>query len=287
MTQPASIFYSSSGSRELLPGDGEFSCGLLETMHAARGSIPLLSLHLARFTRCAGADSFLHSQVKTAAEKIALQTKNWLYGARIRFRYGNWRGAPCWDFSAVPLEVSSPWDLGVNLICCETRLEPEASVSLFTFSSNTETRSGCAPVAAAGCKLLQRTLYERAAAELPRVSAAEPLPEGLLLDRHGHVIEALRCNLLVRDGGCWLTPDLSECGVRGVMLEWLASHAKISEHPLTCEDLLLADELAVCNSVRGVVPVVGLQGLDGKAALRISTGPATRALQQLVGENLW
>ncbi|WOX05712.1 aminotransferase class IV [Microbulbifer pacificus] len=287
MTQSAPQFYSSSGSQQSLPDDGEFSSGLLETMRAVNGAIPLLFLHLARFARCAHADSFLLSQVQAAAESIGRNTACWRYGGRVRFRYGFRQGEAYWDFAAVPLESESPWDLGVNLICCETVLEPEAAISPFASSLATETRSGCAPVSAAGCKLLQRSLYERAAAELSQGSHAGTLAEGLLFDSQGYVIEALRCNLLLRKGGRWLTPDLSRCGVRGVMLEWLAGHAEIGEHHLNLDDVLNADELAVCNGVRGVVPVVGIQCPAIERSRPMPAGPATSALQQLVAEKLW
>ncbi|HEY8570439.1 aminotransferase class IV [Microbulbifer sp.] len=287
MTQSAPQFYSSSGSQQSLPEDGEFSSGLLETMRAESGAIPLLPLHLARFARCAHADSFLLSQVQAAAECIARNTASWRYGARVRFRYGFWLGEVYWDFAAVPLESASPWDLGVNLICCETVLEPEAVISPFISSGAAETRSGCAPVSVSGCKLLQRRLYERAAAELPQVAHTGPLPEGLLFDSQGYVIETLRCNLLLRKGDRWLTPDLSRCGVRGVMLEWLAGHVEIGEHHLSLADVLGAEELAVCNSVRGVVAVVGIQAPVIERSQPLVTGSATRALQQLVADKLW
>lgn len=286
MTHSASLLLSSSGRQNSLPDDGDFSSGLLETMRADKGAIPLLPWHLARFARCAYADSFLISQVKTAAENIARNTEGWLAGARVRFRFGYWKGAAYWDFSAVPLDPVSPWDLGVQLICCDTVLTPEASVSPVSVVT-AGMRSGCAPVAATGCKLLQRSLYQHAAAELPRASSAEPLPEGLLFDEYGNVIEALRCNLLLRRGNRWLTPDLSNCGVKGVMLEWLAGHVEIGEHHLQLEDLLQSDELAVCNGVRGVVPVVALVSPALNRLRPIPIGPATAALQQLIAEKLW
>lgn len=261
-------------------------------MRAENGTIPLLPLHLARFARCAIVDSFLISQVKTAAETIARNTEDWRNGARVRFRYGLLHGAVYWDFSAVPLESGSVWDQGVCLIRCETTLEPAASTSPFVSEVVTETRNSCASDQATGCKLLQRSLYERAMAELPQVALpgplhAGPLVDGLLFDRRGFVIETLRCNLLVRKDGRWLTPDLSRCGVRGVMLDWLAGHAEIGEHHLNLGDLLAAEELAVCNGVRGVVPVVGIQCPATNQARTLSSGSATRALQQLVAGKLW
>ncbi|QIL89132.1 aminotransferase class IV [Microbulbifer harenosus] len=278
---------SSLGRQSSLPDDDEFSSGLLETMRADKGTIPLLPLHLSRFGRCASVDPSLLSLVKTAAENVAGSTEEWPFGARMRFRYGVWRGAIYWDVSAVPLERVSPWDRGVNLIRCETLHQPEVSHSPFTSAGVVETRSSDTPAAVTGCKLLQRSLYDRAAKELPGSLPGRALAEGLLFDCHGHVVETLRCNLLLYRRGRWVTPDLSDCGVRGVMLEWLAGHAEIGEDRLRMEDLQQADELAVCNSVRGVVPVVGLLNSPSQRLQPFAFGPATRALQQSIAEKLW
>lgn len=292
VTQPKPFFISSEGAQQALPSDGELSSGLLETMCARAGSIPLLPLHLARFLRCAMPPPQLLEQIENTARDIAKITIAWPQGARVRLRYGMLNGSQYWDFSVVPLEPVSLWDNGVALYICASRLPPEASLSPIPLG---KTRSGSSPDALRGCKLLSRDSYNRAAEELPnRVRAphgTEPLLDGVMLDDNGYVIEALRSNLLVRKGGKWLTPNLSHCGVRGVMLSWLAGQVEIREDNLTVADLAQADELAVCNSVRGVVPAVRLASSElnrGQPVERSSVaGPATTELQKLITENLW
>jgi 4-amino-4-deoxychorismate lyase len=115
--------------------------------------------------------------------------------------------------------------------------------------------------------------------ELP---SSDLLHDGLLLDERGHLVETLRCNLLLWRRGQWFTPDLSHCGVRGVMRDWLSERVSIAETALDLESLAEAEEVAVCNSVRAVLPVRALAGSHSW-----QPGPHTHRLQNLVAEELW
>ena len=106
----------------------------------------------------------------------------------------------------------------------------------------------------AGIKHLNRLDYILAARELAGQTDFEQL---LLTDGQGRVIETLVHNLFwVRDGQVH-TPDLSRCGVNGVMrkavikrLERDGKAVRIGD--CSRDDLLTADELFVCNSVQGI-----------------------------------
>lgn len=106
------------------------------------------------------------------------------------------------------------------------------------------------------------------------------IPEGLMMDSRDRIIEGTMSNVfLVRDGGL-LTPDLSECGVsgvvRGIILEScnaLSIPCRVTE--LTCQDLQEADELFLTNSIIGIWPITALMGA------RYALGPIT---QRLAGE---
>ncbi|WP_066964596.1 aminotransferase class IV [Microbulbifer sp. Q7] len=149
-----------------------------------------------------------------------------------------------------------------------------------------------------GCKLLRRDTYRRGEAELGQYAAwlrPDLFCEGLMLDARGRVVEGLHSNLLLCRSGSWRTPSLRRCGVQGVMLSWLASHAEIREDELSLADIEHADELAVCNAVRGVVPVAQIL-LGGAGSDRPATAPdvhtlprgkSTAALQALVASALW
>ena len=84
--------------------------------------------------------------------------------------------------------------------------------------------------------------------------------EALLLDQQNHVIEATQSNIFVLKGEQLTTPDLSLCGVNGVMREFVLSQAnKLGVQArcmsLSVADIEQADAVFVCNSVIGLWPV--------------------------------
>lgn len=89
--------------------------------------------------------------------------------------------------------------------------------------------------------------------------------EGLMQDERGHVIEGTMSNLfLVRDGAL-ATPDLSGCGVAGVVRRIILDEAPRRGIPAAIEDMGLeqvrqADGLLLCNSLIGIWPVCAFEG---------------------------
>lgn len=84
--------------------------------------------------------------------------------------------------------------------------------------------------------------------------------EGLMLDLDGNVIEGTMSNLFAVRNGVLLTPDLTRCGVAGVMRHQVLLLAH--KLGITCEIVQLRaaelegmDELFVTNSVIGIWPV--------------------------------
>jgi para-aminobenzoate synthetase/4-amino-4-deoxychorismate lyase len=80
----------------------------------------------------------------------------------------------------------------------------------------------------------------------------------LFCNRHGELTEGGRSTLFVKLAGQWYTPPLT-AGVlpgvmRGVLLEDPQWHA--SERTLTLDDLRNAEEVVVCNALRGALPAV-------------------------------
>ena len=88
--------------------------------------------------------------------------------------------------------------------------------------------------------------------------------EGVMCDSDGNVIEGVMSNLfLVRDGTL-LTPDLSNCGVAGIIRQVVLEIAQALDivtniGTITGADLNRADELFVTNSVIGLWPVKALE----------------------------
>lgn len=98
--------------------------------------------------------------------------------------------------------------------------------------------------------------------------------EGLLCDADDQVIGATAANLFAVLDGRLATPAVDRCGVAGVArAELLARRDDIVVRGIGKEELMRADEIFLCNSVRGIVPVCALVGRE------LAVGERTRELQ--------
>lgn len=107
------------------------------------------------------------------------------------------------------------------------------------------------------------------------------IPEGLLLDAEGNLVEGTMSNLFLVREGVLMTPDLQRCGVAGVMrsrLLELAARLPVGTgiRKLGMTDLHAAEEVFVCNSVIGIWPVIAI---DDRT---YSRGEITSRLQGLL-----
>jgi len=108
--------------------------------------------------------------------------------------------------------------------------------------------------------------------------------EGLMLDDAGRLIEGIVSNVFVRRNGRLCTPDLSECGVAGIMREMVLEAAQ----PLTglapeiaalsVDDFSTADECFLTNSLIGIWPIKVIAGQP------MHVGPVAHELQKLLME---
>lgn len=103
------------------------------------------------------------------------------------------------------------------------------------------------------------------------------IPEGLMLDGSGRVIEGTMSNLFLVRGGCVFTPELSESGVAGIVRGLVLESCRALDIPLKISDIKLhdvqqADELFLTNSIIGLWPVIELEGR------RYEAGPVARRL---------
>jgi 4-amino-4-deoxychorismate lyase len=108
--------------------------------------------------------------------------------------------------------------------------------------------------------------------------------EGLMLDDRGRLIEGIMSNVFVCRGKRLSTPDLSECGVAGIMRELVL---EVSEQltglvpeiaALDSDDLSVAEECFLTNSLIGIWPIKSIAG----QALRV--GPVAHELQKVLTE---
>ncbi len=104
--------------------------------------------------------------------------------------------------------------------------------------------------------------------------------EGLVCDQEGYVISATSANLVIVLEGRLMTPRLDRCGIRGTLRD--AIRAGFSTHMekrrITREMVAEADEVFVCNSVRGVWPVVAIEDRQ------YPIGNLTREIQDWLAE---
>jgi 4-amino-4-deoxychorismate lyase len=122
-----------------------------------------------------------------------------------------------------------------------------------------------------GMKHLNRLEQVLASAELRKFDASE----GVLLDREDNVVCAVSANLFLVMDDRLLTPRLDLCGVRGVVRgHILAGFAARSElRRITLDMVHEADEVFICNTVKGIVPVIAIDDQEYKI------GPVTREMQ--------
>ncbi len=156
---------------------------------------------------------------------------------------------------SLPQWPSNPSDNGIRVRICDTRL--------------------CAQPLLAGIKHLNRLEQVLARAEWEDAGIAE----GLMLTDSDRIIEGTMTNVFMVSDQVLVTPDLSSCGVAGVMRSVILDLAKslgiaTQIRAVSLADVQAAEEIFVCNSLIGIWPVIAV----GDAAL-FECGPMTRQLQ--------
>ncbi|QEY12968.1 aminodeoxychorismate lyase [Cellvibrio sp. KY-YJ-3] len=254
--------------------------GIFETCRYHAGEIPLWFFHRDRLvssaqrlqiplnesvlmTRLTSVLNLLHSAaIMAAVVKIQVTRGAGGRGYRIPLDL-----EPTYCISVFPAEPlhSSNYLNGVDVRICEQRLSTNKSL--------------------AGMKHLNRLEQILARAEWQ-----DEYAEGLVMDDSGNLIEATVSNLFAVKNKQLYTPDLTFCGVAGIMrrtiLENLAPQLALNVEvgAMSLDFVCSADELFLCNSVYGIWPVNRL--VDQRTAPAIVANFAqhslTRKLQNSV-----
>ncbi|KVO14638.1 anthranilate synthase [Burkholderia ubonensis] len=212
---------------------------LFETTAATRADgIHHLERHLARLQRSADAFGFRFDADTLRSEIDA-------------------RCAALDGDGAYRMKLALAKDGTIEIVAAPLKPLPAGPVGVLLASAH-----GFAPTHTDDALLLHKTTRR---AEYDRAwQAAEALGgfDMLFVNERGEVTEGGRSNVFVKLDGRWVTPPLS-CGVlpgvmRGVLLDDPAVGAK--ERVLTLDDVLNADELMICNALRGPMAARLLHG---------------------------
>lgn len=116
-----------------------------------------------------------------------------------------------------------------------------------------------------------------------RAASSQGADEAILVDPEGRVTEASAANIFARIGGTWVTPPLNGEILSGITRKTLLRLCKqqalgSEERVILPAELVQAQEIFLCASVREIVPVVRL---DGKPVGTGTVGPSTLALRAL------
>ena len=141
-----------------------------------------------------------------------------------------------------------------------------------------DTRLGLNP-ALAGIKHLNRLEQVIARAEW----TDQGIQEGIMLDMNEHVIEGTMTNLFYIKNNALYTASLNQSGVAGIMrsiIMTISSDHDLSviEGTITKKNLLLADEVFVCNSIIGIWPIKQIE------SSYFAVGSITRQIQNWLAQ---
>ncbi|MCK4743805.1 MAG: aminodeoxychorismate lyase [Sulfuriflexus sp.] len=86
------------------------------------------------------------------------------------------------------------------------------------------------------------------------------ISEGLMSDIDGNIVEGTMSNYFAVIDNELVTPEIVDCGVAGIMRSHIMAQAilheiSVRERKISLDELYVADELFVCNSIIGVWPV--------------------------------
>ncbi|NQY26195.1 MAG: aminodeoxychorismate lyase [Piscirickettsiaceae bacterium] len=110
--------------------------------------------------------------------------------------------------------------------------------------------------------------------------------EGLLFNNDGDVIEGTMSNVFIVKSGQLITAKLDKSGVAGIMRAQVSELANVlalpvNEATISQQELLNADEVFICNSVMGILPVSQIVDINKIYAVGTITQQLQNALQKL------
>ena len=241
--------------------------GLFESMVLTDSTIPLLDRHLSRLIQdsqlmgiSVGNDDINH-YLKVFLETLSAQAFNSGIVKIILTAGSGGRGYAMpakivptliYSYTPMPENVAHQRDKGVDIRLCRHLLGTGSTL--------------------AGVKHLNRLDQVMARSEWSH----NRYQDGLMFTEAGDVIEATSANIFVKtQDGQWLTPDLDQSGVSGVMRKLLieevfpACDIRVSVKAINRDTLLDAQQILLCNSVRGILRVNSVYGNDDQLLMTL------------------
>ena len=85
-----------------------------------------------------------------------------------------------------------------------------------------------------------------------RQAKAHKWNDALMLNTAGNIIESTIANIFLVKDNVIYTPPLSEGCIAGVMRRYVMEHARVTEHVLTHDALMQADEVFLTNAIKRI-----------------------------------
>ncbi len=126
-------------------------------------------------------------------------------------------------------------------------------------------------------KTTRRALYDEAHKRAQDLDCAD----ALFRNARGEITEGAVHNVIACLRGEWVTPPLSSGVLPGIYRGHLLASGRISERVLTLADLVAAEHIVLCNSVRGVRRIERIVEVCSDATLRmLSCTPTSGDLEE-------
>ncbi|CAM4244673.1 aminodeoxychorismate lyase [Pseudoalteromonas ostreae] len=119
-----------------------------------------------------------------------------------------------------------------------------------------------------------KTLNRLEQVMIKRAMDAQTCDDVLVCDYHNNVIEASAANIFAIHNGRIVSPNLQNCGIKGVYLQSLCNKLEIEFIDITLSELLQMDAVYLCNSLMAIVPVLAIADteFDLTTSLRLLHG---------------
>jgi len=288
ITSPLASTSVASSADFLLDRSNTFGDGVFETMLVTGGQVHLLDRHLHRL-----AIGLERLGIVCSAELVQADINKALSHLSI-----NSDSSPSTHILKLVISRGSSVfgygsnDLSINRLVL---LKPHLLRGSSTSSSNKplseapglqlmvcDTRLGLQP-ALAGIKHCNRLEQVLAKKEVER----EGFDDGLMLDQAGNIIESTSANIFILEAGQLVTPPIIDCGVAGVMREYVIDQLDIpvSEATISIARLCKSDGVILTNSVRGLMIVSACRMVDGSLH-HWPKSDALMTLQQAVNRSM-